>query len=87
MVKTPKIYFNEPGLLSWLLQIETSEHVSRDPLMGTIFENMVVMEAVKAAYNRGESSQLSLYGISRVWRLTSSGSINDGPMQSRLNLE
>ena len=61
LVKTPKVYFTEPGLLSWLLQIETPEHVSRDPLMGTIFENMVVMEAVKAAYNRGETPQLSFY--------------------------
>lgn len=61
LVKTPKIYFTEPGLLAWLLQIETEEQVARDPLLGGIFENMVVMEAVKAAYNRGVSPQLSFY--------------------------
>ena len=61
LVKTPKIYFAEPGLLTWLLQIETPEQVSRDLLLGGIFENMVVIEAVKAAYNRGVPPQLSFY--------------------------
>lgn len=61
LVKTPKLYFTEPGLLAWLLQIESAEQVSRDPLLGGIFENMVVVEAVKAAYNRGAAPQLSFY--------------------------
>jgi len=61
LVKTAKIYFTETGLLSWLLQIETVEQAARDPLLGNIFENMVVMEAVKSAYNREESQRLSFY--------------------------
>jgi uncharacterized protein len=61
LVKTPKLHFTETGLLTWLLQIETAEQISRDPLLGGIFENMVVMEAVKAAYNRGVPPQLSFY--------------------------
>ena len=61
LVKTAKIYFTETGLLSWLLQIETVEQAARDPLLGNIFENMVVIEAVKSAYNRGESPRLSFY--------------------------
>ena len=61
LVKTPKLYFVEPGLLTWLLQIETPEQISRDPLLGGIFENMVVIEAVKAAYNRGLPPQLTFY--------------------------
>jgi predicted AAA+ superfamily ATPase len=61
LVKTPKLYFAEPGLLTWLLQIETTEQVSRDPLLGNVFENMVLIEAVKAAYNRGAAPQLTFY--------------------------
>ncbi len=61
LVKTPKLYFTEPGLLTWLLQIETPQQVSRDPLLGGIFENMIVIEAVKAAYNRGLPPQLLFY--------------------------
>jgi len=61
LVKTPKLYFTEPGLLSWLLQIESQEQLARDPLLGGIFENMVIVEAFKAAYNRGVPPQLSFY--------------------------
>ncbi len=61
VVKTPKLYFTEPGLLAWLLQIEDPSQVSRDPLLGNLFENMVVIEAAKAAYNRGLAPQLSFY--------------------------
>jgi uncharacterized protein len=61
LVKTPKLYFAEPGLLAWLLQIETPEQVARDPLLGGVFENLIVVEAAKAAYNRGATPQLSFY--------------------------
>jgi len=61
LVKTPKLYFTEPGLLSWLLQIESAQQVSRDPLLGGMFENLVVLEALKGAYNRGAPPNLSFY--------------------------
>lgn len=61
LVKTPKLFFTEPGLLAWLLQIESPTQVSRDPLLGNVFENMVVTEAVKAAANRGAAARLSFY--------------------------
>jgi hypothetical protein len=61
LIKTPKLYFTEPGLLAWLLQIETPEQVARDPLLGSIYENLVVVEALKAAYNRGVEPRLSFY--------------------------
>jgi len=61
LVKTPKVYFTEPGLLAWLLQIDSPEQVSRDPLLGGMYENMVVVEALKAAYNRGAEPRLSFY--------------------------
>lgn len=53
-VKTPKIYFTDVGLLAHLLGIREASQVSRDPLFGGLFENMVVMEAVKSCLNRGE---------------------------------
>jgi uncharacterized protein len=36
LVKTPKLYFTEPGLLAWLLKIETPSQVARDPLLGGV---------------------------------------------------
>ena len=61
LVKTPKLYFTEPGLLSWLLQIETPAQAARDPLLGGIYENLVVVEALKAAHNRDVEPRLSFY--------------------------
>jgi uncharacterized protein len=61
LVKTPKIYFTEPGLAAWLLQIETPGQAARDPLLGGLYENLVVVEALKAAYNRGATPRLSFY--------------------------
>ena len=53
MVKTPKIYFTEPGLAASLLGIETPEQMLRDPLRGNLFENLVVAEALKQRANAG----------------------------------
>lgn len=61
VIKSPKYYFIEPGLLAYLLDIEKPEQISRDPLMGSIFENLVVVEALKARYNQGKTSSLYFY--------------------------
>ena len=52
-IKSPKLYFSDIGLVSYLLGIETPEQVSRDPLIGNLFENLVVVEALKTRLNRG----------------------------------
>lgn len=57
VVKTPKIYFCDTGLASSLLGIETPLQMSRDPLMGSLFENMVVLEAFKECLNLGLSKE------------------------------
>jgi hypothetical protein len=61
VIKSPKYYFVEPGLLAYLLDIERPEQISRDPLMGSIFENLVVVEALKARYNQGLAANLYFY--------------------------
>lgn len=58
LIKTPKVYFVEPGLVSWLLGIENKEQVMRDPLHGNLFENMIVVEALKARLNQGKEPHL-----------------------------
>jgi predicted AAA+ superfamily ATPase len=61
LVKSPKLYFYDVGLAAYLLGIENSRHVSRDPLRGNLFENMVVAEAMKFRLNRGRRSNLYFY--------------------------
>lgn len=58
LVKTPKLYFVETGLAAWLLGIETPEQMLRDPLHGGLFENMVVMDALKSRLNAGRDPAL-----------------------------
>lgn len=58
MVKTPKLYFTEPGLAAALLGLETPEQVLRDPLRGSLFENLVVVEALKQRTNAGLAPNL-----------------------------
>ena len=44
IVKTPKLYFNDPGLACYLLDIESPRQLEIDKMRGAIFENMIVME-------------------------------------------
>ena len=61
LVKSPKLYFADVGLACWLLGLRTSEQVMRDPLFGSLFENFVVMEALKSRFNIGESADIYFY--------------------------
>lgn len=61
VVKSPKIYFCDVGLVAYLLGIETVEQMSRDPLKGNLFENLVVNELMKARYNQGLEPRLYFY--------------------------
>ena len=61
VIKAPKYYFMDTGLLSYLLGIEKPEQVTRDPLVGQLFENLVVLEALKTRYNRGQVPNLYFY--------------------------
>lgn len=61
LIKAPKLYFYDVGLASYLLGIENPAQISRDPLRGNLFENMVMIEALKYRFNRGLRSNLSFY--------------------------
>jgi predicted AAA+ superfamily ATPase len=61
LIKSPKLYFCDTGLACWLLGLRTAEQVQRDPLWGALFENFVVMEAMKDRFNQGENSPLYFY--------------------------
>ncbi len=61
VIKSPKYYFTDTGLLSYLLDIEKASQVTRDPLWGSLFENLVVLEALKARYNQGLTANLYFF--------------------------
>ncbi|MDP9082070.1 MAG: ATP-binding protein [Bacteroidota bacterium] len=47
LVKSPKIYFYDTGLLNHLLGIRTAEELNENRLKGNIFENMILAEYQK----------------------------------------
>lgn len=61
IIKSPKFYFIDVGLMVFLLGIEKKEQILRDPLVGSIFENLVVIECLKKRYNQGKVSNLYYY--------------------------
>ena len=61
LIKSPKLYFYDVGLASYLLGIENEGQMSRDPLRGNLFESMVVMEALKFRLNRGKRDNMTFY--------------------------
>ena len=61
LIKSPKLYFCDPGLACYLLEIESPKQLSRDKLRGNILENLVVMEAVKHRMNAGKEGGVFFY--------------------------
>ena len=55
LVKTPKIYFTDTGLVCRLLGIENPNQLKTHPLYGSIFETHIVIEYLKYYLNRGIS--------------------------------
>lgn len=58
VVKSPKIYFTDVGLASWLIGLNSPEQVARDPLRGQLFENMVVSDVRKQIFNCGGDARI-----------------------------
>jgi len=61
VVKSPKIYFSDVGLAAYLLGIETSDQLYRDPLRGGLYENLIILEILKSRLNRGKPPELFFY--------------------------
>ncbi len=61
VIKTPKYYFIDTGLLCFLLGIENPQQVARDPLIGQLFENLVVIDVLKNFYNKGKLDNLYFF--------------------------
>ncbi len=61
LIKTPKIYFYDTGLVSFLLGIGEISHLKHHPLQGNLFENFIVAEYLKKRYNAGKQSNLHFF--------------------------
>jgi len=58
LVKMPKLYFYDTGLLSYLLGIKHASQVQLHFAKGAIFENLVIAEFIKQTYHAGRESAI-----------------------------
>jgi predicted AAA+ superfamily ATPase len=58
LIKSPKLYFYDSGLVCHLLGIESEEMLNRSTFLGAIFEGFVASEIIKRQMNSGRSRQL-----------------------------
>jgi len=61
LIKAPKLYFTDCGLASYLLDIQNAKHIAHHPLKGSLFENFVVAELLKARTNQGKNSNIYFF--------------------------
>jgi uncharacterized protein len=70
LIKAPKIYFVDTGILCYLVGLRDVEHAASGPMSGAIFENMVISDLFKIYMHRGEEP--ALY----YWRTTAGAEVD-----------
>lgn len=61
ITKAPKLYFQDVGLASYLLDIRSTQQMNIDKYRGGLFENMVIGDLLKYRYNQGQDANLYYY--------------------------
>ena len=61
IVKTPKLYFFDVGLLCYLLRIESKEELLLSRYKGAVVETMAVAELLKSRFNKGRKAELTFF--------------------------
>lgn len=64
VVKSPKIYFYDTGLISYLVGIREQKQFEQGPLAGALFENYVVAEILKREIHNKTLAELFYYRTS-----------------------
>ncbi|MEN4098670.1 MAG: ATP-binding protein [Anaerolineaceae bacterium] len=70
LVKSPKIYFMDTGLLCYLVGLRDADHASAGPMGGAIFENWVITDLYKTYLHRGEEPTMYF------WRTTTGSEVD-----------
>ncbi|GHU27052.1 ATPase [Bacilli bacterium] len=61
IIKTPKIYFLDTGLCSYLANIQTPEELESSYLNGSILETYVFCEILKSYWHNGDEANIYFY--------------------------
>jgi len=58
LIKSPKLYFYDTGLASYLLNLKDEIQLSTHYLKGSLFENFIILELLKHRFNNGLQSDI-----------------------------
>lgn len=61
LAKSPKLYFYDTGIASYLLGIESASQLNTHYSRGSLFENLVINEHLKYYYNQGKRPSLYFF--------------------------
>ena len=61
LIKSPKLYFLDTGLLCHLLRIRSPEELRTHAARGAVFESFVLSELLKARLHRGDEPDISFW--------------------------
>lgn len=61
LIKSPKLYFYDVGLATYLCGVEYETQLQTYPLRGNFFENMIVLEILKHRLHQGRDPNLCFY--------------------------
>ncbi len=61
LIKSPKLYFCDTGLASYLIGLRAPEQLASHPLRGALFETLAVGEALKQRLHHGQPADLYYY--------------------------
>lgn len=58
IIKSPKLYFLDTGLLCYLTNITTTDMLKNSPLLGAFFETFVFGQLLRSLHNQGKSDEV-----------------------------
>ena len=61
LIKSPKIYFYDPGLAAFLMDITDPIQIVTHPLKGNLFETLILAELQKIRFNNGLTNNMLFY--------------------------
>ncbi len=61
LIKSPKLYFYDVGVLCFLLGIKSADQLMTHPLRGSVFENLIINECLKHRLNNHERPELYFF--------------------------
>lgn len=64
MVKSPKVYFTDVGLMCHLVGLRTADHALAGPMAGQIIENAVIADLYKKSFHLGRTPSMYFWRTS-----------------------